>query len=130
MTDYPALCLVEIERVREASRRFGDRFTGRLFTENELSYCLPRAARLQHLACRLAAKVAVRKAMRAAGLTPPAWKEIEVQRDEWGKPSIDVARPDNRFSIIISLSHSRLHAVASVILTRSRGIRDTRGVRD
>ena len=118
---YPAVSMLEIERVGGAVARHGDRFLARAFTEGELSYCLPRAARDQHLACRLAAKFAVRAAFRAAGLSPPPLRAIEVRRDSWGKPYIDGPSLTSGVSILLSLSHSRRDAVASVIVAMDEG---------
>jgi holo-[acyl-carrier protein] synthase len=123
MMYYPGMCVIEIERVIALEKRFGERLLRRIFTEGELSYCLPRAARYQHLASRLAAKIAVRRALRQAGMAMPPYRCIEVKRDEWGKPSIALAYSPRRagetaapFSILLSLSHGRRYAVSSGIL--------------
>jgi holo-[acyl-carrier protein] synthase len=127
MTYYPAISIIEIERIRSAEKRFGVRFLGRLVTQAELSYCGIGASRHQRLACRIAAKIAVRSALRQAGLIPLAWLALEVERDEWGKPSINLPRVRERFtkrlapcSLHLSLSHSRDLAVASAIVVRER----------
>ena len=117
--------MVEVNRIATAEKRFGDRFLRRLVTPVELSYCGQGTARHQRLACRIAAKIAVRKALRLAGLGSVPWLALEVTRDEWGKPSIDVKKgwdtrteqPPPR-SILLSLSHSRDLAVASAIVER------------
>lgn len=117
--------MVEIDRIVAAEKRFGDRFLCRLVTPLELGYCGRGAARHQRLACRIAAKIAVRKALRLAGLNAVPWLALEVKRDEWGKPSIDVEeswrartkQPAPR-SILLSLSHSRDLAVASAMVER------------
>lgn len=119
MAYYPAICIMEIERVTRAVARRGERFLKRIFVREELDYCLPRAARDQHLACRLAAKLAVRSAMRAAGLRPASFGEIEIGRDGWGKPLAAVggsAETKAKFTIMLSLSHSRRLAAASAVL--------------
>jgi holo-[acyl-carrier protein] synthase len=118
MTYYPAINIIEIERVRKATERFGESLLKRLFTEGERAYCEGKAARHQHLACRLAAKTAVRKAFREAGLRAPPWQALEVKRDEWGKPSISCTGVPRSCSILLSLSHSHRYAVASVIIGR------------
>jgi len=127
MAYYPGICMIEIERVRTAEKRFGNRFLERLFTPAELSYCGAGAARHQRLACRIAAKVAVRSALRQAGLSQLAWLALEVKRDDWGKPSINLTRVRERCtnrpvpcSLSLSLSHSRDLAVASAIIAREK----------
>ncbi|MEJ2745019.1 MAG: holo-ACP synthase [bacterium] len=125
MEYYPGLCMVEIDRIAAAEKRFGDRFLRRLVTPLELSYCGRGAARHQRLACRIAAKIAVRGALRLAGLVPIPWLDLEVKRDEWGKPSIEVKEScrarltqPSPSSILLSLSHSRDLAVASAVIER------------
>lgn len=127
MTYYPGLCMVEVGRIASAEKRFGDRFLRRLVTPLELSYCGKGTARHQRLACRIAAKIAVRKALRLAGLGPAPWLALEVKRDEWGKPSIELkegcgarTRQPAPCSILLSLSHSRDLAVASAIVAGRR----------
>lgn len=116
--------MVEVERIVAAEKRFGDRFLRRLVTPVELSYCGGGAARHQRLACRIAAKIAVRSALRLAGLGAIPWLALEVKRDEWGKPSINVEESRGTrtkqppTSILLSLSHSRDLAVASAIVER------------
>lgn len=121
MAYYSSIYVVDIGRVKKLADRFGKRFLDCIFTEAELRYCIPRAARHQHLASRLAAKVAARKALRDAGLVAPPYRELEVQRDEWGKPSIRIApskNPGAPFSVLLSLSHSRDLAVAAAVVSR------------
>jgi holo-[acyl-carrier protein] synthase len=125
MKYYPGLYMVEIDRIVAAEKRFGDRFLRRLLTPVELTYCGRGAAGHQRLACRIAAKIAVRSALRMAGLGPIPWLDLEVKRDEWGKPSIDVKESWRNItkqptppSILLSLSHSRDLAVASAIVGR------------
>ncbi len=117
--------MIEVERIRTAEKRFGSRFLKRLFTAAELSYCGGGTARHQRLACRVAAKIAVRSALLQAGLNPIPWLALDVTRDEWGKPSIDLAGACERrtkrpvaCSLSLSLSHSRDLAVASAVVTR------------
>ncbi len=119
MTYYPAICIIDIERVKRAVENFGERFLRRIFTPEELAYCEGKAARYQHLACRLTAKIAARQALREAGLQPPPWRLLEVKNDDWGKPSIscDNSQPS---SIMLSLSHTHDYAISSVILTTNQ----------
>ena len=113
MPAYQGLCLVEIERVKAAEKRFAGRFLSRVFTPGELGYCGTGAARPQRLAARFAAKAAVRSALRQAGLSPLPFRLIEVERDPWGMPhlkSLKGITPAAR--ILLSLSHTRTLAVA------------------
>jgi holo-[acyl-carrier protein] synthase len=121
---YPGMCILEVERVASATQRFGDRFLTRLFTRAELHYCMVGPARYQRLACRLAAKIAVRSALRGAGLALPALKALGVERDAWGRPFIVLSKIKDtrtgkgiRCALALSLSHSRRLSAASAVVT-------------
>ena len=102
------LDIVEIERVRQLARR-NRRFLSRVFTPEEIRYCLPKKKKWQHFAVRFAAKEAVWKALGKDGLPLSA---ISIHRDARGRPSVRVQgrRPSARLEI--SLSHSDLYAMA------------------
>ena len=125
MIYYPGICMIEVERIRKAEKRFGTRFVKRLLTPAELNYCGGGRARHQRLACRIAAKIAVRSALRQAGFDPSPWHALEVSRDEWGKPSIGLTGVGERRSkkprprsVLLSLSHNRSLAVATALVAQ------------
>ncbi len=116
--------IVEVERIREALAKDGKRFLERLFTEWELEYCGGKADPAQHYAVRFAAKEALVKAF---GGKPAGngwrWPEVEVRNDANGKPTIKLhGRAEERGKelgvkqVKLSLSHSREHAVAFVLV--------------
>ncbi len=114
--------IVEIERVARSLVRHGDRFLRRVFTAGELDYC---RGRVPALAARFAAKEAIFKAL-GTGATGVGWREVEVVRAESGEPSVRLhgralAR-SQQLGITwfaISLSHSRVHAIACVVASRN-----------
>ena len=55
--------LIEIDRIRQAWQRHGERFLNRIFTDRELDYCLTKKDPAPSLAARWAAKEAVAKAL-------------------------------------------------------------------
>jgi holo-[acyl-carrier protein] synthase len=113
--------LIEVKRIELVLTRYGNHFLSRVFTEHELAYCHGQA---HQLAARFAAKEAVSKALgvgihHADGV---AWREIEIISGERGKPSVRLSgRAAERAqmigleSFVISLSHTREHAIAMVI---------------
>jgi holo-[acyl-carrier protein] synthase len=112
--------IVEIERIADLARRFGDRFGRRVFTALEWREYADRPA---SLAARFAAKEAVIKAL---GHREIALHEIEVVRGADGRPRIALhgraaerAREQGVEELVVSLSHSRRYAVASVVLQRA-----------
>jgi holo-[acyl-carrier protein] synthase len=68
--------LTEVDRIAGMVKRWGDRFTRRIYTEGEREYSLSRANAPMHLAARFAAKEATLKALGVPdGLS---WHEMEV----------------------------------------------------
>jgi len=107
--------LVEVERVTQAVKRWGQRFLERVFNPTELAYCLPKALPFPHLAARLAAKEAAYKALATPGLS---WRDFWVENVE-GLPCLccseRVKRQCGSVQFQLSLSHTRQHAVAMVM---------------
>ncbi len=115
--------LVEIERIAELGRRYGDRFLNRTFTEAEIAHCSARRSCYQHFAARFAVKEAVFKALGTGWSQGVGWKQIETTNDASGRPSVTLTgrarevadRMDVR-RVHVSISHSRKYAFAQVIL--------------
>jgi len=112
--------LIEIERVRRAIARYGDRFLAKVYTAGELTHCGGRA---ESLAARFAAKEAAAKALQTGvwrqGI---GWTDLEVVRDENGAPSLRLHNAAARLAAAsdlhnwsVSLSHDRTHAIAFVV---------------
>lgn len=114
--------LIEIERVRAAIERHGERFLRRVFTDQELA---AYGGRVESLAGRFAAKEAVSKAL-GCGIGEVTWQEIEILRGERGEPQVVLhgaaalkARTLGLGAWSLSLSHSREFAVAFVVAVKS-----------
>lgn len=110
--------LIEIERVQSVILRYGRRFLDRIFTIQELAQVEDRPS---SLAARFAAKEAVAKAL-GTGIGAVSWREIEVVREESGRPSLRLSGSAARLAAeqrlsgwSISLSHSETHAMAVVM---------------
>ena len=121
MTGAVGVDLIEVDRVAQAVARYGDRFLARVFTEAELAYCGRRAP---ELAARFAAKEAAAKAL-GTGIGAVGWREIEVVRAASGQPTLalhgtarDLARSRGLGHALISISHTREHAIAFVVWER------------
>ena len=108
--------IIEISRIEESVRRFGQAFLERIYTQKELD-CYQN--KLPSLAARFAAKEAVIKALDAPGISP---KDIEILSAPDGKPLVTLhgqakekAEKLGIKMLDISLSHSREYAVAFVV---------------
>lgn len=114
--------LIEFERLLSAP---GDHLLTRCFTSDEISYAGDGPHRVQRLAARFAAKEAVMKSLATGWVSGISWKDIEVKREPSGAPLIQVtgevarlAKSKGVGSFLVSLSHSRGLAMASVIAVR------------
>ena len=115
------------ERGSHWLQRWGERFLGRVLTEQERNYVLRNARPAKHLAVRLAAKEAVYKALQTIpGARQIGWKEIEVERTEEGRPEVRLHGVAHRLAesagvarISLSLTHTE-HTAAAVALTEGR----------
>lgn len=114
--------LVEVARIRELLTRHAERFKQRTFTEGEIAYCDACADAAIHYAARFAAKEAAAKAL-GTGLWSEAgvnWTDIEVTRADSGRPSLvfhhNAAKLTAGLRAHLSLSHTKDHAIAQVIL--------------
>lgn len=115
--------IVEIERIRSAVERHGERFLKRIFTPDEIRYSRGNRDFYPHLAARFAAKEAVVKAMGNGFRSPVSWRDIEVSKDIYGRPGIilhnhakDLLNARNEPDILVSISHTKNYAIASVIV--------------
>jgi holo-[acyl-carrier protein] synthase len=118
MTLRSGVDILEIERLRQALNRHGERFLMRIYTPAERELC---AGNLASLAVRFAAKEAVSKAL-GSGLGEVAWTDIEVLRLGSGEPLLYLhgraATLSDELGLkewSISLSHSHEHAVALAV---------------
>jgi holo-[acyl-carrier protein] synthase len=113
--------LVKIQRMKDASEKWGRKFLEKILTENEIKYCFERKEPFTALAVCFAAKEALVKAIGSEIFVN--LKEIEIVSEENGKPSIEVKGRIEEFFIKkkikhchLSLSHEKEFGVACVVL--------------
>jgi holo-[acyl-carrier protein] synthase len=114
--------LTEVDRIDEMLAEHGDRFVQRCFTPREIADAGDGPRRVEHLAARFAAKEAALKALGTGWAQGVGWTDVAVHRAESGKPELVVTgraaavaaeRGITRWHV--SLTHTKDHAVASVI---------------
>lgn len=125
--------VVDVGRFEELLADPLSRMVAATFTEEEVRYSEDRGlgGPGQHLAARFAAKEAALKALDGAsalaGVSPPrvALREIEVARDESGRPSLRLHGAAARLAddvgadrALLSMSHDGGYATAMVVLER------------
>jgi holo-[acyl-carrier protein] synthase len=108
--------IADLERIRKILAR-QDRFPDRILTSKELkSYQqLPEKRRAEFLAGRFAAKEAFSKAWGTGIGEDLSFQDIEIEKDEKGKPFI--SKPVKE-GVHLSISHSREYAVAQVVIEK------------
>jgi holo-[acyl-carrier protein] synthase len=122
------LDLVQIKDIASSVSHFGDRFLRRIFTDEELRYCMaapgPSASRL---AARFAAKEAARKVLGPDG-DALGWRTIEVVRGPSGACDLVLhgearlrASRAGYVGFSLSMTHESDYASAVVIGERRRG---------
>ena len=120
MIESVGIDLVEIQRIKVAIDRYGERFTNRVFTPWEIEYCLSKINPALSFAGRFAVKEAVFKAIGTGFAEGVKWKSVEVVNDRRGRPQVRLGRAIRNHTgnnkIVISLSHTSNYAVASAIL--------------
>jgi holo-[acyl-carrier protein] synthase len=107
--------IIEIERVAEIIEQYGQRFYNKVFTDEEVMYCLSKAKPAQHFAARFAAKEAFSKAIGTGLGKGLMLKDIEIIRNKNGKPSIKTKRIIHD-KIMLSISHSDRYVIAVCIV--------------
>ena len=120
--------IVEISRIKQAAKKWSDKFLRRIFTDKELKYAHGKSVPYQHLAARFAAKEAVLKAIGDSTIHRIEWTNVEILNDEYGKPVVNLSgnakkikQEKNISDIIISMSHTRTYAVANAIMIKNGG---------
>ena len=78
MTKGIGVDVVEIRRIREMIRKYGDRFLQKVFTGSEIDYCEKMAAPEIHFAGRWAVKEAFYKALPPECQKVSGWKSVEL----------------------------------------------------
>jgi holo-[acyl-carrier protein] synthase len=115
--------IIEVERIRSALERHGDRFVRRLFTDEEAAYCRRAARPAERFAARFAAKEAALKALGVGWQAGTRLLDVTVANDEMGAPSLtlhgrsaQIAAELGVTRIHLSLSHQPHFAIAQVVL--------------
>jgi holo-[acyl-carrier protein] synthase len=113
--------IIEIERVKKSIDTFGDSFLNKIYTQNELDYCLAKHNKYQHLAARFAAKEAIYKALASGWEKDATWKSIEIINEPNGLPVVKFIGKLKEFmsddkDIKISLSHSDNYVTCVAII--------------
>lgn len=112
--------IIEIERIKKAIERT-PKFLEKTFTEKEIELFKNKAMKAESIAGNFAAKEAISKAI-GRGFRGFAFNDLEVLRDELGKPIVNISDKVKEFleyeEVIfhISISHNKTCAIAFVTM--------------
>ncbi len=112
--------IVEIARIEGILSSKGSAFTKRIFTLEEIKYCL-QSEKLapSRFAARFAGKEAVAKALGVGIGKKLGWQDITISMNPQGKPEVKLSEKAGKAfgspKILISLSHEKSYAVATAI---------------
>ena len=113
---------VDIERIERFRKPVDENdapFLNRIFTRDELDYCLTHASPYAHLAARYAGKEAVVKALSQADITGVHYADIEILNDNKGVPNVRINKEiAGKLIIKLSLSHSDDNAIAFALVLK------------
>jgi holo-[acyl-carrier protein] synthase len=115
--------LAEVDRIRQAVERHGQRFLERIYTPGEIAYVERKANRWERYAARFAAKEAGMKAIGTGWRHGVRWIDFEVVNLPGGRPTLklagvaaEIAARMGVNNISLTLTHTAQTAMALVIL--------------
>jgi holo-[acyl-carrier protein] synthase len=121
--------LVETKRIENTIAKFGDHFTSRTYSENEIGYCQKKPRPFLHFAACFAVKEAFLKALGSGLGAGFSLTDIETIHDSQGKPSVRLSGKAAEFldalgidNTQVSISHSGDYVTAVVILAKEKGV--------
>jgi holo-[acyl-carrier protein] synthase len=117
--------LVNITRIERLLQKWGDRFKKRVFSQEEINYSQRYKRSSERFAANFAVKEAFFKALGKGFKGNIRMLDIEVRRDEYGKPYVNlygnakqVAEMMEIKSVYVSISHDCDYATAVLILEK------------
>ena len=112
--------ILEINRIRSAYEKYGERFLQKIFTPFEIDYCQKHKDPYPRFAARFCAKEAVAKALGTGFGAHLSFQDIEIRHDEAGRPIVFLSPKTNKFfkkpHFHLSISHCKEHATAMVMI--------------
>jgi len=117
--------ICENDRISDLYAKFKQRFLQRVFTPEEIAYCMAKTNPIPHLAARFAVKEAFVKALGMPRDLSLSYRDVGLKGSE-GKKDIHVTGKLQKMlemkkadQIIFSISHARDYSNACVILERT-----------
>ena len=119
--------IVNIKRLEKSLKLYDKKFKENIFSKNEIAYCEKKKNPSAFYAKRFAAKEALSKALGTGITRNIKFKYIEVSNDHYGKPSIKLIGPADKYlklkikkrkyNIFLSISDDKPWAQATVVIS-------------
>jgi holo-[acyl-carrier protein] synthase len=116
--------IIEVERVKRKVEA-GKGFKEMVFSPAEINYCESQTFKAENYAARFAAKEAFFKALGTGWIGEMSFSEVEILKDELGKPSLILHGKTKEFAkskgikeTHVSISHIKTIAQAFVVLEK------------
>lgn len=116
---YIGTDIVSIPRIKKTiNSSQGDKFTHRIFTEDEINYCNNKVNAIIHFAGRFAAKEAITKAILSSEIVKSInMKSIEIISGKNRKPEVNLRLSSKlKLQCKVSISHTDEYAIAFALL--------------
>ena len=114
--------IIQNNRIESIVNKWGDKFLNKIFTEYELDFIKKHNQKIQRYASNYAVKEAVVKALGTGFRNGIRFRNIELKRDNLGKPFIELAGSTKTIAddrgvnkIHTTISHEKDYSVAVVI---------------
>ena len=111
--------IISIPRIKKTiNSSHGNKFTNRIFTENEIDYCRNKVNSIIHFAGRFAAKEAITKALLSSEIIDSiSMKSIEIISGKNRKPEVNLTLGSKlQIQCKVSISHTDEYAIAFALL--------------
>jgi holo-[acyl-carrier protein] synthase len=125
------LDMVEIDRIERLAEEHEARFVRKYFTAAEISYAESHHRPGEHLAARFAAKEAAAKALGTGIAERVHMRDLEIVARDSGQPRLvlhgaaaELAKEMGVTRTHVSLTHTKTHAAAVVVLESDGAERD------
>lgn len=108
--------LIDVARMESILKKWGEKFLTKLFTRSEIDFCIKKANAAECFAARFAAKEALAKALGHGFCEHFKWTDVEVSRDDSGKPAFVIGGVTRELvkdkHVLLSMTHVQSHAAA------------------
>ncbi|SRR5579883_1464954 len=118
---------IEVPRIVRTIEEYGNQFLNRIYSEEEIQYCIRRPHAAEHFAARFAAKEAFAKALGTGVRRKFVWRHVVVAKELSGRPFIELRGEMNgraqaiiggNFNIQLSITHTSTIAEAIVTIEK------------